>query len=70
MFWLVSSLILCVEILPAASFYLPGIAPINYKKGEKLEVKVKFAQIPAFCIWIYGLLISLNINVIEYTYDN
>ncbi|XP_068677875.1 transmembrane 9 superfamily member 4-like [Montipora foliosa] len=39
MFWLVSSLILCVEILPAASFYLPGIAPINYGRGEKLEVK-------------------------------
>ena len=41
MFWiLMSSLILCVNVLPGASFYLPGIAPIDYKKGEKLDVKV------------------------------
>ncbi|KAM7443026.1 Transmembrane 9 superfamily member 4 [Porites harrisoni] len=40
MFWiLMSSLILCVNVLPGASFYLPGIAPIDYKKGEKLDVK-------------------------------
>ncbi|KAL9981382.1 hypothetical protein ACROYT_G010080 [Oculina patagonica] len=44
--WLLSSLILCVNILPVRSFYLPGIAPIDYERGEKLDVKaVKMTSI-------------------------
>ena len=40
MLWLLTSLFTCVNILPGACFYLPGIAPIDYKKGAKLDVKV------------------------------
>lgn len=44
--WLLSTVIFCVNILPVGSFYLPGIAPIDYARGEKLDVKaVKMTSI-------------------------
>lgn len=39
--WLLSCLIFWLNISPTWPFYLPGIAPIDYEKGEKLEVKVR-----------------------------
>lgn len=44
--WLLSCLIFWLNISPTWPFYLPGIAPIDYEKGEKLEVKaVKMTSI-------------------------
>ena len=45
MLWLLLSLVLFVDIFPVASFYLPGIAPIDYEKDEKLDVKVGYVEI-------------------------
>ncbi|XP_074635255.1 transmembrane 9 superfamily member 4-like isoform X1 [Acropora palmata] len=45
-FWLSLWLILHTHISPAVSFYLPGIAPIDYEKGDRLDVKaVKMTSI-------------------------
>ena len=37
--WLLLSLVFSVQVF-VESFYLPGIAPIDYQIGDQLEVKV------------------------------
>ena len=37
----VQYIILSCLMVTAQSFYLPGIAPIDYQKGDPLEVKVR-----------------------------
>ena len=37
---MIKVLILAVFIRPIASFYIPGVAPLDFRKGENVEVKV------------------------------
>lgn len=37
---LVSAILLCSSFLPIQAFYLPGAAPHNYAKGDKVELFV------------------------------
>ena len=32
--------VLLAAVLPCAGFYLPGVAPIEYEKGHKVDLKV------------------------------
>jgi hypothetical protein len=32
--------VLLAAVLPCAGFYLPGVAPIEYEKGNKVDLKV------------------------------
>jgi hypothetical protein len=37
---LISFLIIAFFIQPIIPFYIPGVAPLDFKKGENVEVKV------------------------------
>ena len=36
----VQAWLLLASVLPCAGFYLPGVAPIEYEKGHKVDLKV------------------------------
>lgn len=36
----VASLLLALSVAPSSAFYLPGVAPHSFSKGEVVELKV------------------------------
>jgi hypothetical protein len=38
----ISFLSIVVFIQPIVPFYIPGVAPLDFQKGENVEVKVNF----------------------------
>ena len=45
-------LLLCLSCRNTAGFYLPGIAPISYGKGDRLDVKVDYCE-SRRCLLLY-----------------